>query len=63
MIDISKILEARGINAENIKVKSITIETKDGEKITITNPSASKTSFLGLSILIVIEGEGSKSND
>ncbi len=55
-IDISKILGDKGINAENIpSITKITIETNNGEKITLTNPNVSKISFLGLNVLIVIE--------
>ncbi|BCU68891.1 NAC domain-containing protein [Stygiolobus caldivivus] len=55
-IDISKILGLKGINAENISgISKITIETDEGEKITLTKPNVSKASFLGFDILVVLE--------
>ncbi|MBB5253089.1 NAC domain-containing protein [Sulfurisphaera ohwakuensis] len=55
-IDISKILGAKGINAESLSgIMKITIETDKGEKIILTNPNVSKVSFLGFDILVIIE--------
>ncbi|WP_149528404.1 hypothetical protein [Sulfuracidifex tepidarius] len=53
-IDLASLLADKGVNAEGIDAKKLTIETSDGKVLSADSPSIAKTRFFGMDVLLIL---------